>query len=234
MTFFLVISRLRVSLIRYVASESILPSTIRLWNLRGKIYISFSIFIIKMYIYVYFHRSATWNTYCYDAHSSPHSPLPIPSITSRICRKWQVRELVHSYVGKYVVCNMRATSGAYFFLRFLHPPYIHPLCSIVDVFFTLEIPRFGGRLLYKKITKGKDLFSLSTVAKNRCKRCRGLKLFYVIFFPFFFGYRKLECWSISLSLMFLFRLFDQLSVSFVLSFSFLLFNISFTRFISVF
>lgn len=28
-----------------------------------------------MYIYVYFHRSATWNTYCYDAHSSPHSPL---------------------------------------------------------------------------------------------------------------------------------------------------------------
>lgn len=161
----------------------------------------------------------------------------LPTLSPRLHRGFAgsgIRELVHSYVGKYVVCNMRATSGAYFFLRFLHPPYIHPLCSIVDVFFTLEIPRFGGRLLYKKITKGKDLFSLSTVAKNRCKRCRGLKLFYVIFFPFFFGYRKLECWSISLSLMFLFRLFDQLSVSFVLSFSFLLFNISFTRFISVF
>lgn len=52
-----------------------------------------------------------------------------------------IRELVHSYVGKYVVCNMRATSGAYFFLRFystLHPPLYSSRCFLRWKFFALK------------------------------------------------------------------------------------------------
>lgn len=87
-----------------------------------------------------------------------------------------IRELVHSYVGKYVVCNMRATSGAYFFLRFYSTLPSTPIQQ--SMFFTLEIFRFEGRLLYKKKKKNYEgtIFSLSTVMKNRCKRCRGDRL----------------------------------------------------------
>lgn len=106
-------------------------STIRLWNLREEIYISFSIFIIKMYIYVYFHRSATRNTYCVTTHQPPppHTlhPLPSPSITSDLQEVLAYASLfIRTWGREYVVCNMRATSRAYFFLL-LHSTLHSPL-----------------------------------------------------------------------------------------------------------
>lgn len=104
-------------------------STIRLWNLREEIYISFSIFIIKMYIYVYFHRSATRNTYCVTTHPPPHTlhPLPSPSITSDLQEVLAYASLfIRTWGREYVVCNMRATSRAYFFLL-LHSTLHSPL-----------------------------------------------------------------------------------------------------------
>lgn len=87
-----------------------------------------------------------------------------------------IRELVHSYVGKYVVCNMRATSGAYFFLRF-YSPYIHPYI-VVDVFYVGNFSLWRKAFIQKKKKKNYEgtIFSLSTVMKNRCKRCRGDRL----------------------------------------------------------
>lgn len=105
-------------------------STIRLWNLREEIYISFSIFIIKMYIYVYFHRSATRNTYCVTTHQPPpppHSSLYLPPRLHRICRKcWHTRAC--SFVrGEgntwFVICVQRR---GHIFSYSSTPPYIHP------------------------------------------------------------------------------------------------------------
>lgn len=86
-----------------------------------------------------------------------------------------IRELVHSYVGKYVVCNMRATLGAYFFLRFystLHPPLYSSRCFLRWKFFALK----EGFYTKKKKNYEGTIFSLSTIMKNRCKRCRGDRL----------------------------------------------------------
>lgn len=96
-----------------------------------------------------------------------------------------IRELVHSYVGKYVVCNMRATSGAYFFLRFystLHPPLYSSRCFLRWKFFALK-EGFYTKKKKKKITKERYLVCqpLWRIVVNVAEGT-GLKLFYVIFF----------------------------------------------------
>lgn len=106
-------------------------STIRLWNLREKIYISFSIFIIKMYIYVYFHRSATWNMYCYDALHP--TLLPTPSITSDLQEVAYASLFIRTWGNTwFVICVQRREHiFSYASYSILHPP----LCSSRCVFY---------------------------------------------------------------------------------------------------
>ena len=117
-----------------------------------------------MYIYVHFQRSAPWNIYCCDAAA------PIRLLVYTGLAGW--RACAHAR-SKGVVCNTRASSSAYFFLRFnsaLHPP-----SPPVYVLLTPEALHWRRPSPYIKSCQG-TVFSLSTVVKNRCKPRRGTKL----------------------------------------------------------
>lgn len=99
----------------------------------------------------------------------PSTLVPTPSITSDLQEVAYASLFIRTWGNTwFVICVQRRE---HIFSYVSTPPYIHPYI-VVDVF------RFEGRLLYKKKKKNYEgtIFSLSTVMKNRCKRCRGDRL----------------------------------------------------------
>lgn len=81
--------------------------------------------------------------YCCDAPL--HAPLYPLDYTGFV--ESGMRERVHSYVA---VCNMRATSATYFFLRFF-PSYIHPCSRRASGAGNSSLEE--AKLLYKKLSR---------------------------------------------------------------------------------
>lgn len=96
-----------------------------------------------MYIYVYFHRSATWNMYCYDALHP--TLLPTPSITSDLQEVAYASLFIRTWGNTWFVICVQRREHIFSYASY-STSYIHPYV-VVDVFFTLEILRFGGKLL---------------------------------------------------------------------------------------
>lgn len=104
----------------------------------------------------------------------PSTLVPTPSITSDLQEVAYASLFIRTWGNTwFVICVQRRE---HIFSYVSTPPYIHPLyssrCFLRWKFFALK----EGFYTKKKKNYEGTIFSLSTVMKNRCKRCRGDRL----------------------------------------------------------
>lgn len=105
----------------------------------------------------------------------PSTLVPTPSITSDLQEVAYASLFIRTWGNTwFVICVQRRE---HIFSYVSTPPYIHPYI-VVDVFYVGNFSLWRKAFIQKKKKKNYEgtIFSLSTVMKNRCKRCRGDRL----------------------------------------------------------
>lgn len=104
----------------------------------------------------------------------PSTLVPTPSITSDLQEVAYASLFIRTWGNTwFVICVQRRE---HIFSYVSTPPYIHPYssrCFLRWKFFALKEGFYTKK---KKKNYEGTIFSLSTVMKNRCKRCRGDRL----------------------------------------------------------